>query len=95
MRDIDARYPIQVIMIEKVHAIHGRSAVNNFHLGYSTGLVNGIAGAIGCSMDQVSYRLWQRCMVVTKKGEAIKRRLDKWLKGSIQKLKFEVHEENY
>lgn len=73
LNDIDFMTPIQVIMLEKVHAIQGTSAGSNFTFGYNYGLVSGLAGTIGCSMDHVTPKMWQKYIGVTKKGKLIKK----------------------
>ena len=73
LSDIDYLTPIQVIMLEKVHAIQGTSAGSNFSFGFNTGLVNGLAGTVGCSVDHVTPKTWQKYIGVTKQGKAIKK----------------------
>lgn len=70
---INQDYDLRVILIEKVHAIQGTSAGSNFSFGFNTGLVNGISGTIGCSLDHVTPKTWQKYLGVTKKGKAIKK----------------------
>jgi len=73
LNDIDFMTPIQVIMLEKVHAIQGTSAGSNFTFGFNTGLVHGLAGTVGCSTDAVTPKMWQKTLGVTTKGKAIKK----------------------
>lgn len=70
---INQDYNLRVILIEKVHAIQGTSAGSNFSFGFNTGAVNGIAGTIGCSLDHVTPKTWQKYLGVTAKGKAIKK----------------------
>lgn len=66
-------FQLQVIMLEKVHAIQGTSAGSNFSFGFNTGVVNGLSESVGCSVDHVTPKAWQRYLGTTKKGKLIKK----------------------
>lgn len=66
-------FNLPVIMLEKVHAIQGTSAGSNFNFGYNTGGISWLSDAVGCGVDHVTPKTWQKYLGVTKKGKAIKK----------------------
>lgn len=66
-------YDIQIILIEKVHAIQGTSAGSNFTFGYNTGGINWLCECSGSGVDHVTPKTWQKYLGVTKKGKLIKK----------------------
>lgn len=77
MRAQNKNYNLQVIMLEKVHAIQGTSAGSNFTFGYNTGGISWLSDAVGCGVDHVTPKTWQKYLGVTHKGKAIKKEVAK------------------
>lgn len=53
-------YYLNMVMIEDVHSIFGTSSKSNFNFGFNVGLLHGIVGSVGCGMDTVQPKVWQK-----------------------------------
>lgn len=85
-----AKHGISVIMLEQVRSVPGTSAGSNFSFGYNTGGPNWLAETIGCSVDHVLPKAWQKYLGLVVpaglKGTARKTRIKKEVGKIIERL---------
>jgi len=82
LQEIQAKYEIVAIGIEKVHAIQGTSAGSNFKFGYNTGMVTGLLSTLDSSLYEITPSVWQRHIGLSiPKGLSLSKRKARIKKG--------------
>ena len=68
---------IESIWLESVHSLYGMSAKSNFGFGRNFGIAFAIAkiAVAGGAVYQVTPKIWQKYIGITKKGKAIKQQV--------------------
>ena len=68
---------IESIWLESVHSLYGMSARSNFGFGRNFGIAFAIAkiAVAGGAVYQVTPKIWQKYIGITKKGKAIKQQV--------------------
>lgn len=58
--DVYGEVPVQQVVIEDVHSLHGMSAKSNFTFGYNVGILHGIFNSRGIGLALVTPKVWQK-----------------------------------